>query len=86
MDEARQSLWITLLNKKIEENIPMSDKDLIIERANMVLSVLSQVPMAKDEEARKAGNLVYGYCRKAACKSKEDEMAWDEVFHHAMPM
>ena len=81
MDEARQSLWITLLNKKIEENIPMSDKDLIIERANMVLSVLSQVPMAKDEEARKAGNLVYGYCRKAACKSKEDE-----VFHHAMPM
>ena len=64
----------------------MGNKDKVIERARMTLAVLAQVPMAEDEEARKAGNLVYSYCKKSACKTKEDEEAWKEVFHHGMPM
>ena len=47
------------------------EKEKIIERARMVLSVLAQVPMIEDAKAREAGNIVYEYCRAACCKTDE---------------
>ena len=64
----------------------MTKTEKVIERAKITLSVISQLPMLSDPEAKAAGNLVYKYCKMAACETKEEEEAWDEVFANALPM
>lgn len=56
------------------------------ERARMTLSVIAQLPVEADKDALNAANLVYKYCKKSACKTEEEKEAWDDVFHHCMPM
>ena len=58
--------------------------ELVKQRAQMVFSVIAQLPLEK-EEGIKAANLVYTSCKAASCQTKEEEEAFASVFHFLMP-
>ena len=60
--------------------------DEVIQVAKWTLEVLSRVPMLFDEEARKAGNLVYEWVMKLTCETALEKEAWERVFNHSMPI
>lgn len=86
----KQEITSTLADKtNMEYPVVTMDKQretYIQQEATKVKEVLSQLPVASDNRARTAANLVYEHCRKNTCRSAEEFKVWDEVFNSMMPL